>query len=458
MSFRLFKSILKSILICLASTACDKASSSNTKTSKLACDVGVAATLDAVKKVYTSLIDNEAIKSLSDRSITSTQSLRPTMSQQDFSIALRELDELSSDPSETARLLDDFKEHLYGLSDAPPSLKDKFDQARDLWKSETLKQDQVLDGTEKYTFWKADGISFQDLYLIVGEKMADVSLNRALKAYFLNDFAMQSFFVSEKGTELFRTWIKTGLDSDIHSEFSTQLQNLLVKDGNPIRAEQLASAKRAIAIFFEGDYLREVDNETKELILNLFDVYVKKKQTIRSTSELTNHFADLTLRVRTDWHNSGYLVDDDVVAELKPLIPLVHILRKSIFLPELYVQSRISTPNRSELIEQQVIWNLIILDIINTPTRYLKELMSPQRIDQLQEIVRLSKSYNPAPLMKERETLEQISERINSVPDEQVRSSLQGFIRILKIAGSAGLISAPVWVPFAIIFAIVPEK
>lgn len=120
MSFRLFKSILKSTLICLASTACNKASSSNTKTSKLACDVGVAATLDAVKKVYTSLIDNEAIKSLSDRSITSTQSLRPTMSQQDFSIALRELDELSSDPSETTRLLDDFKDHLYGLSDAPP--------------------------------------------------------------------------------------------------------------------------------------------------------------------------------------------------------------------------------------------------------------------------------------------------------------------------------------------------
>ncbi len=458
MPIRLVKNILKSSLIILGTAACDQGLSTSDANSTLACNQHPTLNIEGLKRVYSAVINNNTAESLSGRSKASLKSLRPTMSEQDISAALRELDEFSSNPTETTRLLDDIQTHLHGLSNADAGAIDKFEQARALWKQETLKEEKILDATEKFAFWKNTGLTFQDLYQIVAEKLSDVDLERAFNAYFLNDFGFVDFFLNNSGMNLFRLWVKEGLSSDGNSEFTSILKTLLLKDESNVSAQQINAVKRRIDIFFQGKNLEMVDESTKSLILNLFDSYAKNKQLANSSSEVASYLYDVMSGVRKQWQNAALTVDDDVVSDLKPLIPFVYTLRRNIYTPKLFMAPRMSAGNTDALSEQRLVWSLISLDIINNPTRYLNEILSLQKIREHQEIVRLLKRYNYAPLMKERATIEQINEKLNKIPDEQVRTSLQNFIRIAKLAGSAGLISAPIWVPLAIVFTLVPDK
>lgn len=458
MPLRLLKYILKFSLFILGTLACDKASSSSDVQASLGCDEHVTVNIEGLKKVYFAVINDDTAESLSSRSTASLQSLRPTMSEQDISAALKELEEVSTNPSETTRLLDDIQTHLHGLSDTDASAIDKFEQARALWKQETLKEEKILDATERFTFWKSTGLSFQDLYLIVGEKLSDVDLTRGFNAYFLNDFGFIDFFHNNNSMTLFRSWVKEGLNSDVNSEFTSMLKTLLLKEQANVSVQELNAVKQAIEFFFKGKNLETIDANTKSVILNLFDSYARSKNLYNSASEVTSYLYDVMSGVKKLWHDGGFAVEDGVVSDLRPLIPFVYTLRRNIYEPKLFMGSRLSANNLNAFTEERLVWSLIILDIINQPPRYLNEILSVQKIHQHQEIMRLLKRYNYAPLMKERESIQQINQRLNQISDEEVRTRLQNFIRIAKLAGSAGLISAPVWVPLAIIFTLVPEK
>lgn len=412
---------------------------------------------ERIHLIIDNLITQSSIEKASKLSSSEITNYRPDLEMGEIENLTANIRQFAAEPTETTQLLAEVKDHLGGLSHADETSIRKASTAlaslQKFWQDEF----RILARTEIYGFWGEKGLSFPQFYSLVDEKLASFNLVTAIKDFYRDSFNLQDFITNNPSLKAFRNWvIDSSSGGEIEPKLREAITRALVTSGeiskNQITEEMIWQSLNHTKKYFSGIYL-EGSKDDADIVLGILDYYIKQKPVFESVGEISSYLDKLLSETGKKWKNSMFAVDDDVDEGVKPLIPFLYNLRTSISNP---VKSK--TPDDILQAEKELVWKFIQHDLLFNPTKQLIDDLGYAYLSRIKEAATLARMYSYGGMIKSRDVLKQINDNIDSLSDSRMKRKLREFVNLCKILASAGLMSAPVWVPVAIILTIIPNQ
>lgn len=360
--------------------------------------------------------------------------LDPSVERAQILVVWRAVQKLALDQGDQAK--DELSERLRYLATTDRDRLQKLSDAVDLWKKDVQAERYLLSMTEEHGFVGEGRINNNEMTIVMTEKMRDFDFRRAFKAYSSSRWQEISFFQRSAIGRNFKSWLSSGLELNsreilvgLRDSFESYRMKIDMPDYGPHFLENSKLLGRDVLRFLESS--RSELNEPLEFVYELFQRYVTTRLSQKSARDLSLSVIREMSRARSRWSNSVYKVSNQTPDEVKTFIPLLYQLHRHI---------------NQYASEDTILAQMVHLDLYIAPPPSLLARMP--HADKIREMVFESKGAGIHKFL----SYKGLPDTFASKFKWQMQLRFGQLMALFFYANGLGVISAPLWIPFAIIY------